>query len=92
MSWIPVVALTAAPLVALILAVWRRLRALTRALAAERARARLMEAGHHRDMTALRNRLTAARAAAPVLEAADLELTRALALYAPTDPTEGRPR
>lgn len=92
MSWIPVVALTAAPLIALVLAVWRRLRALTRALTAERTQARLMAAVHHRDMTALRGRLTAARSVAPVLEAADFELTRALALYAPTDPTEGRPR
>jgi hypothetical protein len=91
MHVIAVVALTAAPLAALLLNLWHRLRCVGAVLTHERLTRRLAEAGHDRDLCALRTRLREARSSAAVLAAADLELDRALALYVPTrrDPKEG---
>lgn len=89
MFWITVVSATL--LITLTIAAARRLRALQRALAAERASSRLSEAMRARDNQALASRLRDSRNEKKVLAAADRELDRALALYAPnrTDPNEG---
>lgn len=70
-------------LITLFVAATLRLRALGRALAAEKASGRMAEAIRARDSRALMNQRE-------VLAAADRELDRALALYAPNrDPNEG---
>lgn len=85
MLWITVA--SAALLITLSAVAVYRLR---RALAAERASGRLSEAMRARDNRALHDRLQASRNQQKVLAAADHELDRALALYAPNrDPNEG---
>ncbi|MFD5899066.1 hypothetical protein [Streptomyces sp. NPDC060366] len=88
MFWITVVSATL--LITLSVAAVFRLRALGRALAAEKASSRVAEAMRSRDNQALHDRLQAARAQHDVLAAAAREIDRALALYAPNrDPNEG---
>ncbi|MEV4975615.1 hypothetical protein [Streptomyces scopuliridis] len=92
MSWTFVVAWTAATLlITLTATAWRQARALRRVLAAERTRARLMDAAHHRDLCALQAQLDEVHAFdAAVLAAADRVLDQALATYGTTrDPKEG---
>lgn len=80
---------SAALFITLTVAAVYRLRALGRALAAEKASSRLSEAMRSRDNQALADRLRESRNQYDVLAAATREIDRALALYAPTDPTEG---
>lgn len=89
MFWITVVSATL--LITLSAVAVYRLRALRHALAAEKASSRLAEAMRARDNQALHDRLQAARNQHDVLAAAQYEIDRALALYAPNrnDPTEG---
>ncbi|MFE4915767.1 hypothetical protein ACFRCX_30145 [Streptomyces sp. NPDC056652] len=92
MSWTLVVAWTVATLlITLTATAWRQTRALRRVLAAERTRARLMDAMYHRDVCALKARLAETRTpAAAVLAAAEHELDQALAIYGTIrDPKEG---
>ncbi|MGW3407504.1 hypothetical protein [Streptomyces zhihengii] len=61
---------------------------LRHALARAKATARLTEAAHHRDRTALQQRLDRAAAEQAVLREADLVLDHALTVHhPPTDPT-----